>query len=52
MGVTNMSIRNTCGALNPLSGRADKHAKLKYEEIRKQSTDISYIVDNTEFTLE
>lgn len=40
------------GALNPLSKRAIRYAKEKYESIRKQSNDVLYISRNTNFTYE
>ena len=41
-----------CGALNPLSDKADAYADRMYESIRKRSTDILNISRNTKFSFE
>lgn len=43
---------NISGALNPKSDSAEGHAIRVYENIRKQSTDVYYISQNTKFSYE
>ena len=40
------------GGLNPYSPRADRHADMMYEAIRRRSTDYLVIAKNTGFTIE
>jgi len=40
------------GALDPDSAEADEHAKQYYESVRKMTTDIDRISQNTDFSIE
>lgn len=45
-------IKKISGALNPDSDRADKHAQRYYAAVRKMTTDVSRIAQNTGFSPE
>lgn len=45
-------IKKISGALNPDSDRADKHAQRYYAAVRKMTTDVSRIAQNTGFSSE
>lgn len=51
-GAKGGTIKKTSGALNPISKRADEHAKRYYASVRKMKTDVSKISKNTGFSEE